>query len=273
MEEYPYSSDEESEEEDNVHDTDHYKYPNGVPVGDSDDEKERADPERTDPDMQVERRPWHRFDRDSRGTWEKTYLHLTNFPLKGSWDNTENYQKEKDREMLKYLARTPPVFTTADKFEQVPGRFSSGAMGPSTTGASTGLRQPAGAQEMAQARDSHLRRPTTYAQVRAFPEDRGCSHATATDRTTAADGTNAVPCWSRWSHVSAWLPAAATATATAICNAAADVFTVALRSTARISTTSATATYGSSTVELRNASTNARINAASPPVVRADTET
>ncbi|KAK5174961.1 uncharacterized protein LTR77_000097 [Saxophila tyrrhenica] len=107
VEEYEFSSDEESEEEDNVHDTDHYKFSDGVIPIDSDDEEEEDVASIT---LRHKARPWRDpgFTDAVREKWERSYLMLPNYPMGGDWQRTEIYQRQKDLEMAKYLKDYPP---------------------------------------------------------------------------------------------------------------------------------------------------------------------
>lgn len=53
-------------------------------------------------------RPWlAQTDRPFRAQWEYMYANVTAHPIHGSWEQTEIYQQEKDKEMLRYLEDFP----------------------------------------------------------------------------------------------------------------------------------------------------------------------
>ncbi|EME49310.1 hypothetical protein DOTSEDRAFT_49600 [Dothistroma septosporum NZE10] len=52
-------------------------------------------------------RPWLDFDDKMREQWEVMYATVTTHPIGNSWEITEEYQKEKDAEMLRYMEDFP----------------------------------------------------------------------------------------------------------------------------------------------------------------------
>lgn len=50
-----------------------------------------------------DRRPWRHFDQQTRYEYEMMYSQLTNYPMDGDWSVTEDYQREKDKEMMRYV--------------------------------------------------------------------------------------------------------------------------------------------------------------------------
>ncbi|KXT10429.1 hypothetical protein AC579_7884 [Pseudocercospora musae] len=52
-------------------------------------------------------RPWKKFDENSRRNYEVMFCNITSHPMHGSWDFTEEYQREKDIEMLRYMEDHP----------------------------------------------------------------------------------------------------------------------------------------------------------------------
>lgn len=52
-------------------------------------------------------RPWKDFTREERIAWETMYTQITEYPMGGSWEITEDYQRAKDTEMMNYLQDFP----------------------------------------------------------------------------------------------------------------------------------------------------------------------
>ncbi|KAF7195497.1 hypothetical protein HII31_03091 [Pseudocercospora fuligena] len=52
-------------------------------------------------------RPWRDFDENARRNYEMMFCNITAYPMHGSWDFTEDYQREKDIEMLRYMEDHP----------------------------------------------------------------------------------------------------------------------------------------------------------------------
>ena len=109
VEEYDFSNepDEDDDEEDDGLDTAHYKYPNGVMPISSDDEDDNNRPEEnwqpTIPSWRV-----HNFSVLARSELENMYCELPDYAMKDStqmldWDVTEEYIRERDNEMLRYV--------------------------------------------------------------------------------------------------------------------------------------------------------------------------
>lgn len=48
-------------------------------------------------------RPWRDFDHHARRQYELMFSNITAHPMHGTWDFTEDYQREKDIEMLRYM--------------------------------------------------------------------------------------------------------------------------------------------------------------------------
>ncbi|KAK5120210.1 hypothetical protein LTR85_006416 [Meristemomyces frigidus] len=69
-----------------------------ISISSQDDEKEDAPFDLLD-------RPWRveGFNRGMRQHWETMYCTVEMQPLGNSWNNTEDYQREKDKEMLRYM--------------------------------------------------------------------------------------------------------------------------------------------------------------------------
>ena len=112
VEEYQFSEgSDKDEEEDNEHETDFYKpqpSDNAVIVipDDEDDDKDE------NPDWRLADPPWKDpgFDVDMRKQWEYMYTVVTDYPMQGDWGVTEDYQREKDEEMLRYVRPRGPSF-------------------------------------------------------------------------------------------------------------------------------------------------------------------
>ncbi|KAF2214906.1 hypothetical protein CERZMDRAFT_82799 [Cercospora zeae-maydis SCOH1-5] len=60
-----------------------------------------------EPEYPIEPRPWLNFNEKQREVWELMYSNVTPFAMSGSWAVTEEYQREKDHEMLRYLNDYP----------------------------------------------------------------------------------------------------------------------------------------------------------------------
>ncbi|CAK1355758.1 hypothetical protein CB0940_00551 [Cercospora beticola] len=60
-----------------------------------------------EPECPIEPRPWAHFSEKQREVWELMYSNVTPFAMSGSWAVTEEYQREKDMEMLRYLEDHP----------------------------------------------------------------------------------------------------------------------------------------------------------------------
>lgn len=52
-------------------------------------------------------RPWKDFDTTTRRQWEIMFANVTMGPMHGSWETTEDYQREKDNEMVRYMEDYP----------------------------------------------------------------------------------------------------------------------------------------------------------------------
>ena len=96
VEEYEFSSEDE-EEEDNIHDTDYYKHPGGIPL-DSDDDKQ------TPSDWMDDYRPWRDPETNeyTRRDREIKYRDDIRYPMRGDWDVSETFQLHQDLEMQRY---------------------------------------------------------------------------------------------------------------------------------------------------------------------------
>ena len=53
------------------------------------------------------KRPWKHFTPEIRKEWELMYFHVTDHAMGGDWDATEEYQLQKDYEMIRYLVDFP----------------------------------------------------------------------------------------------------------------------------------------------------------------------
>ncbi|KAK4547982.1 hypothetical protein LTR36_010702 [Oleoguttula mirabilis] len=69
-----------------------------ISISSQDDDKEA-------PPFDIMDRPWkvEGFNRGMRQHWETMYCTVEMRPLGNSWDSTEDYQREKDKEMLRYM--------------------------------------------------------------------------------------------------------------------------------------------------------------------------
>ena len=110
VEEYAFTSDDEAQdEEDNEHDTAHYKI-NGkggdvlkeaIMISSDDDEaKDNEDPSTS---FDLTAQSWKNYNASTRRAVEEMYVTIQKKPIgdKGDWDLTEDYQREKDKEMLR----------------------------------------------------------------------------------------------------------------------------------------------------------------------------
>lgn len=74
-------------------------------------------------------RPWLRFSDEQRKHWEVMYSNVTPYAIGGSWAITEEYQREKDEEMIEYLKDFPlphwilPRHTARTAYEQLAERM------------------------------------------------------------------------------------------------------------------------------------------------------
>ncbi|CAK4033537.1 Hypothetical predicted protein [Lecanosticta acicola] len=60
-----------------------------------------------DLEFDIPSRPWKLFSLGERKEWELMYANVATRPIGGSWETTENYQREKDEEMQSYLEDHP----------------------------------------------------------------------------------------------------------------------------------------------------------------------
>ena len=101
VEEYDFTNELETEEpEDNDHDTDFYKSSDGVITISSDDDMEKAV---GDVDWRPTDRPWREpgFGEDARYQYEIMFCTFTTDQMGGDWEVTEEYQHEKDNQMMR----------------------------------------------------------------------------------------------------------------------------------------------------------------------------
>lgn len=101
--EYDFHHDaDRGEDEDDGRDTMWYRQSNktveDVITISSDDDKEDRSAE-----WDLTSRPWKDFDMNMRRDWELMYCHVTDYPMNGDWSTTEDYQHEKDKEMLRWV--------------------------------------------------------------------------------------------------------------------------------------------------------------------------
>lgn len=126
------------------------------------------------PDQEVSTlsdRPWQHFSDDMRKQWEIMYANVTPYAIGGSWATTEEYQREKDMEMRRYLQDHPithwlipapqahnayiqlvererwrgfgiPIYGRDRLPEWVPG--SNGSVRPAPSGGASHRQQPGG---------------------------------------------------------------------------------------------------------------------------------
>ncbi|KAK3696155.1 hypothetical protein LTR37_018126 [Vermiconidia calcicola] len=108
VEEYDFRGEAEVEDQDHEHDIAHYKNPNGViTIEDSSDTEDVGNDS-----WAKNYRPWLEpgFGEAARKEWEGMYTRLVNWAMdrsSPSWETTEAYMREKDKEMLRYLEDFP----------------------------------------------------------------------------------------------------------------------------------------------------------------------
>lgn len=64
-------------------------------------------PDAPESEYAINKRPWLTFPEDIRKQWEIMYSNVTPYPVASSWVATEEYQREKDNEMLRYMEDFP----------------------------------------------------------------------------------------------------------------------------------------------------------------------
>lgn len=97
-------------DEDQGHeDTDVPEEPHDVIDLDAEDQNKQKEKTEDEKFYDWTQRPWnvHGFDRDLREVYETMFCAVEMKPLNGSWDATEDYQREKDKEMLRYIEDFP----------------------------------------------------------------------------------------------------------------------------------------------------------------------
>lgn len=68
-----------------------------MPLSDDEDDDRKESNAISPPDG----RPWKNFGMRARVDWELMYCQIPQEAMKGSWEVTEEYQREKDKEMHK----------------------------------------------------------------------------------------------------------------------------------------------------------------------------
>lgn len=128
--EYDFSKDvDRGEDEDDGRDTMWYKK-SGRTTDDvitisSDDDKDDQIAE-----WDLNDRPWKHFDQEMRVQWEMMYCHVTDYAMNGDWGVTEDYQHEKDKEMLRWVFAACNLRVLIDFFGQIHGRLPTSGMAP-----------------------------------------------------------------------------------------------------------------------------------------------
>lgn len=133
--EYDFRHDHDrGEDEDDGRDTMWYKKSNKlkftddvITISSDDDKDDKGD------DWDLNDRPWKHFDEKMRREWEMMYCHVTDYAMKGDWAVTEDYQHEKDKEMLRCVPEACDAQTSSaltDLFRQVHRRLPTSRLGP-----------------------------------------------------------------------------------------------------------------------------------------------